>query len=136
MSLNFSQPVSNPAHKKRSKKHYPNSGFSQGKLDLIVDFTHRYLAETGRVPSKQQIADGINYNYPSTCRAWRHLVAVGRLSSDLDDQVEIQKLDGPKVTANQHTGKCSPETATKLFNLIKNDMEARIAFFELLRGNS
>lgn len=95
------------------------------------------FAETGVVPTNMEISQALGFNYVSICRAWRHLTSGGLLPEAIPQARQDQLLTKPKRGSSQHlqTGPCTAEMAGKIFQLLKNDLEARATFFELLRGN-
>jgi len=103
-------------------------------LDRLAAFVHQRLDETGHVPTVGDMGDFLGCSYAKASLAWRALVATGKVSADLVAQREREKYKNSQCSNDHHSGRCTPETATKLYNLLKNDVEARISFFELLRG--
>lgn len=123
MSLNHSQP------KKLGRK----PGTDPKKVDRLLAIIQEAVQKTGAVPGNSELSLAMGVTPPTVIKIWRMLVAQGRISTDI--QVLRAKNKQRKVVFCAHSGDCTPETAQKLFNLLKNDMEARIAFFELSRGN-
>lgn len=124
MSLNLSQ------RRPRSKR-----GFNPEVLDGIVFHTLSTYEQTGRVLTRHELVPLVGYSYEGVCKAWRHLVEVGRLPEHINEAGILQKQPHkPTKSTEGHTGDCSPEMADKIFQLIKNDLEARITFFLMRRG--
>lgn len=123
MSLNLPQP-------RRPRTLRPNI------QDEVLAFIEDQFRVTGIVPSRHEVAEVVRFNYQSICKIIARLQDQGRLSPAILEARERQRERRPKpATCHLHSGDCTPETADRLVSLIKNDIEARIAFFELLRGN-
>lgn len=108
------------------------------RLEAIAIFTLEHFESTGRAPSTEQICKAVGYTPPTTRKAWKLLVDAGTIPEHIAECRKTQNRErthNPGNTNNAHTGACTSETANKLFNLLKYDMEARVVFYELLRGN-
>lgn len=124
MSLNFARP------KKRRQKPRPHLG------DEILAYLNEAFQASGVVPTRRELAAAIDYNYQGVCKALVVLADQGLLPEAMLEARERQREARPKVTTcHLHTGDCSPETADRIVKLIENDIEARITFFEMLRGH-
>jgi hypothetical protein len=117
MILNFSQQAS-----KKTPGHLSVSALA---VERVLEYAVRQYAQTGEMPSKRSISLAIGYNYQGVCKAWTILTQANRLPEYLKKPERRSK----EPTCHLHTGDCSPEMADRIVRLIKNDIEARIAFF-------
>lgn len=133
MSLNFSQypRIGRPPGPGRK------SDVSAKRMEAIAVFTLEYFETAGRAPSTEEISKAFGYSVKSIRRAWKALVDAGTIPEHIAQcrtKQNLERVHKPGNTNHAHTGNCTPETANKIFNLIKNDIEARITFSLMQRG--
>lgn len=128
-SLNVSQPVSNSPRKKRTTRVAPCW------LDRILVFAEHHYSIHGQAPTKRETSIGIGYNYQGVCQGWKMLAAAKRLPDHLLVEPVLERKATNKAATNHlKSGDTTPETAAKLWRLLKTDRWALVLLYEMAQG--
>lgn len=128
MSLNLPQPV------KLGRRPGRKVGSDPRKVEKCLVLVMEAVNTRGSVPTNGELASALGCTHPTVISIWRALVAAGRIPQSVQHLREDNKHRTKPTSHLFHTGNCTAEMADKIYQLLKNDIEARICFFLMRRG--